>query len=569
MKALTPLKKYTGKVIAAPALKIVECLIQLATPFLVRFMIDNGIANGDIPYVLKFGAILLALSFVAFGVTMIAQYLAARVSADYAYDLRKELYSRFLSLKEHDLETFGKNKAMTIFTSDVNAMQNGVMMFMRLILRPPFLVIGAVVLAFIVAPLGGYVVLGAAVLSSLIIALVIILSPKRYSAVQSDLDNITTIGSDILSGARPIRAFSTREKEANRFLKANVSYKQHGIKTALLNALINPFTFLFINAGILLIAYFGGLEMQNGLLTSGQLASLISYLTLLLQAIVMFSRMIVSVNKARASNRRINSFLSIPTFKDLSSEPEFVNPNELVRLENVTFAYTETSAPTLKNINFVVPRGASVGIIGGTGSGKSTLLSLIEKTYEVKEGNITYGGVSYSKVPTSFIHNAVSYVSQKPQLFLGSIRSNLLAANPNASDEELIEALKKAQAWEYVSKYEDTLDHEVEEAGRNLSGGQKQRLLLARALLKGGELLLLDDSMSALDYLSEKRVREALKSLNNISKVFVSQRVTSLMDCDLIYVMDDGRIIDSGKHEELMKRCSIYREIYEMQVSSK
>ncbi len=573
MKALTPLKKYKWKVVAAPALKIIECLIQLATPFLVRYMIDVGIGedgNGKgVSYVLKLGAVLLALSIVAFGVTMIAQYLAARVSADYAYDLRKELYCRFLSLKESDLEKFGKNKAMTIFTSDVNAMQNGVMMFMRLILRPPFLVIGAVILSFVIAPLGGYIVLGAAVLSSAIIALVIFLSPKRYAAVQSDLDEITDIGSDILTGARPIRAFSTREKEAERFSKANSSYKKHGIKVNLMNALINPFTFLFINAGIVLIAYFGGLKLNDGSLTSGQLASLISYLTLLLSAIIMFSRMIVSINKASTSNKRINSFLSIPVREEKLVVPEFENNRDLIRFDDVSFSYSETSAPALKHINFVIPKNATVGIIGGTGSGKSTLLSLIEKTYEVKEGKLYYEGVDYSLVPSSYIRDHVSYVSQKPSLFAGTIKSNLLIASKDASDDELIEALKKAQAWEYVSKYEDKLDHEVEEAGRNLSGGQKQRLLLARAFIRKADLLLLDDSMSALDYLSEKKVRTAIKGLDGVAKVFVSQRVTSLMDVDIIYVMDKGEIIDFGKHDELMGRCSIYKEIYEMQVKSK
>ncbi len=569
MKALTPLKKYKWKVIGAPALKIVECLTQLASPFIVRYMIDVGIKNNDLGYVLKMGAVLLALSVLAFGVTMIAQYLAARVSADYAYDLRKELYSRFLSLKESDLEKFGKNRAMTIFTSDVNAMQNGVMMFMRLILRPPFLVIGAVVLSFIIAPLGGYIVLGAAVLSSAIIALVIFLSPKRYAAVQSDLDQITDIGSDILTGARPIRAFSTREKEAERFAKVNTSYKKHGIKVSLMNALINPFTYLFINAGIVLIAYFGGLQMNEGTLTSGQLASLISYLTLLLGAIIMFSRMIVSVNKAATSNKRINAFLAIPVSSETIDVPEFQNDADLIRFDDVSFAYSETSAPALKHINFVIPKNATIGIIGGTGSGKSTLLSLIEKTYEVKEGNIFFEGVDYNHVPADYIRSHVSYVSQKPSLFAGTIKSNLLLANKEANDEELIEALKKAQAWEYVSKYKDGLDHEVEEGGRNLSGGQKQRLLLARALLKRADLLLLDDSMSALDYLSEKKVRTAINKLDGVAKVFVSQRVTSMMDADIIYVMDKGEIVDSGKHDELMARCAIYREIYEMQVRQK
>lgn len=570
MKALTPLKKYKWKVIAAPALKIVECVIQLATPFLIRYMIDNGIEKGDVSYVLKFGGILLALSVVAFGVTMVAQYLAARVSADYAYDLRKELYSRFLDLKESDLEKFGKNKAMTIFTSDVNAMQNGVMMFMRLILRPPFLVIGAVILSFFVAPLGGYIVLGAALLSSAIIALVICLSPKRYSAVQSDLDDITDIGSDILTGARPIRAFSTREKEAKRFEKANSSYKKHGIKVSLMNALINPFTFLFINAGIVLIAALGGLKLNDGSLTSGQLASLISYLTLLLGAIIMFSRMIVSVNKAATSNKRINSFLSIPLNKEDAKMPELKEGEDvLVSLENVSFAYSDTSALALENVYFSVKKGESVGIIGGTGSGKSTLLALIEKTYEAKEGNMRFSGMDYSALPSSYIHEHISYVSQKPSLFAGSIKSNLLVANKTASEEEMTNALKKALAWEYVSKYDEKLDHEVEEGGRNLSGGQKQRLLLARAFLRKADLLILDDSMSALDYLSEKKVRNNIKKLKGVSKIFVSQRVTSLMDMDVIYVMDKGKILDHGTHEELMERCPLYREIYEMQVRAK
>ena len=569
MKALSPLKKYRLKVISAPLLKIVECLIQLATPFLVRYMIDVGIANNDMPYVLKFGAILLSLSIVAFLVTMIAQYLAARVSADYAHDLRDVLYDHFLKLGEADLESFGKNKALTIFTNDCNAMQNGVMMFMRLILRPPFLVIGAVVLAFVISTLGGCIVLGASLLSSGVIAFVIVLSPKRYLNVQNDLDAISEKGTDILSGARPIRAFASQEKEARQFEKINESYRKHGVGVSLLNAFINPLTFCFINLGIVLIAYFGGLELGDGALTSGQLASLISYLTMVLGAIIMFSRMIVSFNRARVSKKRIDSFLSIPEKEERNAVPKMEKSDFLIKMDHVTFSYSENGAPALKDIDFFVRPGESVGIIGGTGSGKSTLLSLLMKTFSPQQGTIALGGVPYQACPDSMIHQQITYIGQKSAIFAGTIRSNLLIAKEDASDEELTRALKKSLAYEFVEKYEDGLSHPVEEFGNNLSGGQKQRLLLARAFLKDSSLLLLDDCMSALDYLSEKEARHNLYQAKNVAKIFVSQRVTSLMGCARIYVMEHGRVLDCGTHGELLKRCPIYKDIYEMQVRAK
>jgi ATP-binding cassette subfamily B protein len=574
-KALTPLKKYRAKVILAPILKLVEAAIELTVPFLTRFIIDYGISNSNatdgLSYTLKMGGLILLLAFVAFGATMIAQYLAARVSADYGYELREQLYAHFLSCSEEQINSFGQGKILTLLNNDASSLQNGVMMFMRLLLRGPFLILGSTILCFIIDPLSGYIYLGAVFCSALVIALVIILSPSRYSAIQSSLDEISLTGSDTLRGARPIRAFGKEDAEEASFSKLSGKYKDKSMAIARLNALVNPLTFASINLAMVLIVYFGGNSVNTGSLSKGALVSLISYLTLSLAALIMFSRLIVSLNKAQASRKRVDSFFAIVPSIKANKQEETVDSSyqNIVSFNDVSFSYGASKKDAVSHLTFSLKKGKRLGMIGGTGSGKSTTLFLLSHLLLPKEGTISFEGKDIKSLAPSFLHSKIAFVSQTPAIFKGTILSNLLLANPQASGEEIKEALSISLADEFTSKYKDGLLHPLEEGGANLSGGQKQRLLIARALLQKADLLVLDDSLSALDFISEKKLLASLSSQKDLSLIIVSQRIGSLSNCDEVLVYDKGEIVSRGSPSELLKTSPIYKEIHDMQVALK
>ncbi len=573
--ALSALKGKYFKVFLCPSVKLLECAMELATPFIVRYIIDYGIANNDLDLTIKLSLIIFALAILGFCFTMFGQYWAARVSADYSYDLRKDIYSHIADLSESDLNTYGKQKLLTLLSNDVFSMQNGVMIFMRFIFRPPFILLGATILSFVIDWKSGLIFLAVVFLSAAVIGLIMLVSPKKYAAIQANLDEISVLSNDALQGARPIRAFDKQEYEINKFGKTVDSYSKKNMGMAVYNSLLNPLTFLFVNFGMILVVYleyrFGVLtsESKAGFVTIGELVSLISYLTSSLTALMSFQRLIVSLNKAKASKKRIDDFFMYePAIHNLKKYHKVDQDKSLpyISFDNVSLTYGKKgNKMAVSNLTFDIKEGSWVGLIGGTGSGKSTTISLLERLYEPSEGRILYRGKPLDEYDLDDLRKEISLVSQKPSIFKGSIRSNLLLAKPNASEEELISAMKKSLAYEYVSKYDDFLDHEVEEGGANLSGGQKQRLLIARAILKGGDLLILDDSTSALDYLSDQKVRHNISEIDGLTKIIVSQRAGSLKDCDLILVYDKGRIIAQGKHEELLKTCSVYQEIYDMQ----
>lgn len=573
--ALSALKGKYVKVFLCPSVKLLECIMELITPFLVRYIIDDGIAKGDIDLTIKLSCVIFALAVLGFCFTMFGQYWAARVSADYSYDLRKDIYGHMATLSETDLNAYGKQKILTLMSNDSFSMQNGVMIFMRFIFRPPFLLIGATILSFVIDWKSGLIFLAAIIFSAIVIAIVMLVSPKKYAAIQGNLDELSLLSNDALQGARPIRAFNKQEYEINKFDESIDSYKKKNMDMAKFNSLLNPMTFLAVNLGMVLVVYleyhFGILDENSnaGFVTIGELVSLISYLTSSLTALVAFQRLIVSLNKAAASKKRIDDFLAyepqIINTKEFSKNDE-IKEKPYISFNNVSLTYGKKGDKfAVSGLTFDIKKGSWVGLIGGTGSGKSTTISLLERLYEPSEGEILYRGISLDKYDLDSLRKEISLVSQKPSIFKGSIRSNLLLAKKDATEEEMIDALKKSLAYEYVSKYDDFLDHEVEEAGANLSGGQKQRLLIARALLKGGDLLILDDSTSALDYLSDQQVRHNISQIPSLTKIIVSQRAGSLKDCDLILVYDKGQIIAQGKHEELLKDCQVYQEIYEMQ----
>ncbi len=570
MKALTPLKKYGFKVFLAPTLKLFEVATELFSPFLVRYIIDEGIAKNDWNFTWKASLILFGVALLGFLFTMLAQYLCSRVACDYAHDLRKEVFHKVSSLSDKQLDTFGKEKILTIVNNDTFAMQSGVNMFMRLIFRPPFLFIGATILSFIIDIRAGFIYVGALIACAIVIGVVMVASNEKYTAIQASLDEMTLISGDALSGAKPVRAFNKEEHEETRFNVSVANYKHRNLDLASTNAWLNPLTFFFVNAALILVVYVGGFSGgENSGLTTGQIVSLISYLVSCLAAMIMFSRMIFALNKASASKKRIDSLLALEgDIKNtgIITKDEEASGSKLIEFKDVSLTYgKEGDKPAVSNLTFRIDQGETVGIIGGTGSGKSTAISLLLRLYEPTSGQIFYRGIPLYEYDLNALRKEISVALQKPSIFKGTIRSNLLLSKKDATEDEMVKALKDALAYDYVSKYDDFLDHEIEEGGANLSGGQKQRLLIARALLKGGDLLILDDCMSALDYLSDQKVRSNISKIKGLTKIIVSQRASSLIDCDKILVFDNGQIIASGKHEELLKSCDIYREIFEIQ----
>ena len=570
MKALTPLKKYVFKVFLAPTLKLFEVATELFSPFLVRYIIDEGIAKNDWNFTWKASLILFGVALLGFLFTMLAQYLCSRVACDYAHDLRKEVFHKVSSLSDKQLDTFGKEKILTIVNNDTFAMQSGVNMFMRLIFRPPFLFIGATILSFIINYRAGLIYVCALIACAAVIGAIMAASNKKYTAIQASLDEMTLISGDALSGAKPVRAFNKEEYEEARFNSSVSTYKERSLDLASLNASLNPLTFFFVNAALILVVLIGrsSIPSVSGI-TTGQIVSLISYLVSCLAAMIMFSRMIFALNRASASKKRIDSLLALEgDIKNTGviTKDEEASGTKLIEFKDVSLTYgKEGDEPAVSGLSFRVDQGETVGIIGGTGSGKSTAISLLLRLYEPTSGQILYRGIPLYEYDLNALRKEISVALQKPSIFKGTIRSNLLLSKKDATEDEMVKALKDALAYDYVSKYDDFLDHEIEEGGANLSGGQKQRLLIARALLKGGDLLILDDCMSALDYLSDQKVRSNISKIKGLTKIIVSQRASSLIDCDKILVFDNGQIIASGKHEELLKSCDIYREIFEIQ----
>ena len=570
MKALTPLKKHSFKVFLAPTLKLFEVATELFSPFLVRYIIDEGVAKKDWGFTWKTSLILFAIALLGFGLTMIAQYLCSRVASDYAHDLRREVFHKVSSLSDKQLDTFGKEKILTIVNNDTFAMQSGVNMFMRLIFRPPFLFIGATIFSFTIDRNVGIVFVVTLIICASVIFDIMRRTKEEYPLVQESLDQMTRISNDALSGIRPVKAFNKEEYEKDRFYESVGTYRKRSMSLAAINAWFNPLTFFFINGALIFIVMISkpAASSDDGI-TTGQIVSLVSYLVACLAAMVMFSKMILSINKARASKERIDSLLAIEgdiKNSGVITKDEEASGTKLIEFKDVSLTYgKEGDKPAVSGLSFRIDKGETIGIIGGTGSGKSTAISLLLRLFEPTSGQILYRGIPIHEYDLNALRNEISVVLQKPSIFKGSIRSNLLVSKKDATEHEMVSALKDALAYYFVCKYDDFLDHEIEEGGTNLSGGQKQRLLIARALLRPADLLILDDSMSALDYLSDQKVRANIAKIKNLTKIIVSQRASSLIDCDKILVFDKGQIIASGKHDELLKSCEIYREIFEIQ----
>ena len=577
-----------------PFLKIIEAIFDLLIPLIMKAVIDLSRYNDPkaIPNVISSslgsfirifspsatalsdaiagGIIILIMGIVGYVITMISQYLAARASVDVGTEVRSALFKKTLMLSKKEREEIGNAKLLTLVNSDSYQLQHGVLLFVRLVVRAPFILIGSLIISYILDWRIGLAFTAIVPLIFLVEFLVLKHSSKGYVQIQSDLDNISNSTSEVSDGSRVVRASNQEDFENQKFEEKTNSYLDKSIRVNRVNSLINPLTFAITSIVLIVIILllqddlFG---VEHVLVTSTIIAEM-SYLAQIFFVVTQLSMVFVEIVKASVCRKRIDSVLSI--------KPQIVNSNEpktgevkygeqLIKFDHVSFAFNDNNY-FLNDLDFEIRKGETFGIIGGTGSGKSTIINLIERFYDTSKGTIYYKGIPIKEYDLNSLRNDVGLVNQKSSLFKGTIKSNYLMSNPAATDEDIIEALKQAEAYEFVSKYDDDINHPVREGGTNFSGGQRQRLCIGRALVKKPEVLILDDSTSALDLLTDKKIRSHIASFKDMTKIIVSQRVSTIQNADFILVLEGGQVVGQGKHEGLLVNCPIYKEIYETQV---
>lgn len=566
------LKDYKRDSILAPLFKMLEAMFDLLVPVVVAHIINVGIVRQDRGDILRCCGLLVLMAVVGLCCSFTAQYFAARAAIGSAAGLRHMLFSHIQRLGFSEMDTIGTSTLITRMTSDINQVQNGLNLFLRLFLRSPFIVFGAMVMAFTIhVKIALIFVVTIPVLSVIIFGIMGITSPL-YKKVQGKLDVITGNARENLSGVRVIRAFGKEQEETDHFSGANEELVKGQLFVGRISALMNPLTYSAVNIGIIAILWAGSRSVDSGVLMSGDIVALVNYMSQILVELVKLANLIVSISRAMASLGRVEQVLDTRTvmeFPEDTKAGEAIrkgDSEEAVRFAHVSLSYAQAGEESLSDISFSVKRGETVGIIGGTGSGKSSLVHLIPRFYDATEGEITILGRPVREWDKETLRRKVGIVMQRVQVFSGTIRSNLLMGNEEAGEEEMWQALRAAQAEEFVMKKSEGLDEPVEQGGRNLSGGQKQRLTIARALVRKPEILILDDSSSALDYATDAALRKALKDLpSNMTVFLVSQRTSSIRHADHILVLEDGKAAGWGTHEELLGSCQIYREIYESQ----
>lgn len=560
------LKKYRMECICAPLFKMLEALLDLLVPLAVASIIDRGIGTGSAGHVWRMAGLLVALAAVGLAAAITAQYFAAKAATGFAADVRHTLFEKLSALAHPDVDRLGVSAMITRMTSDVNQAQTGVNMALRLLLRSPFVVLGAMVMAFTID--FRCALIFALVIAALSVAVYAIMAANipMMQGVQRQLEAVLGATRESLSGARVIRAFRREDAEYQAFRARNRELTARQRRAGRVSALLNPVTYVVINAAVVLLVRQGAIRVDSGALTTGQVVALYNYMSQILVELIKFASLTITINKAWASWKRIADVLALTPSMDYpadSAQPAADAP--AVAFEHVTFAYPGAGSPALEDVDFAVERGQTVGIIGGTGSGKSSLARLIPRFYDVTGGAVRVDGVDVRDYGKAELRSRIGVVPQRAQLFKGSIRDNLRWGRPDAADDALLAAAEAAQAMDVLAA-KGGLDGELEQNGGNLSGGQRQRLTIARALARRPEILILDDSASALDMATDARLRRAIAHLDYRPTVFIiSQRAASIMQADLILALDDGRVVGKGTHAELLENCPVYREIYESQ----
>ena len=563
------LKQFKREVLIGPVFKLTEAVFELIVPLVMAQIIDVGIANGDRGYVLRMGGVMVLLGLVGLGCALICQYCAARASQGFGTVLRSEMFRHINTLSHGEIDQIGTPSLITRITNDVNQLQLAVAMLIRLVVRAPFLVIGATVMALLLDWKLACIFFVAAPLMALVLYLVMSRSIPFYRIIQKKLDRISLITRENLSGVRVIRAFSRQEKEKERFAQASEDQMSTSIAVGRISALLNPLTSAIINLAIAAVIWFGGFRVDAGGMTQGEVIAFVNYLNQILLAMIVVANLVVIFTKAAASATRVDEVLQLhPSIVNRVSRPaQEVEGSPEIAFDAVSFAYPDAGAYSLSDISFTVARGQTLGIIGGTGCGKSTLVNLIPRFYEVSQGSIKVDGVDVRDYPMDQLRGKVGIVPQRAVLFSGTLRQNMQWRKQDATDEEIWQALETAQAASFVRKMPDGLDSVILQGGKNLSGGQKQRLTIARALVGEPEILILDDSASALDFATDAALRQAIAKFsagrgNRMTTIIVSQRANTVRYADQIVVLDDGKAAGIGTHEQLLESCQIYREIY-------
>ena len=570
---LAYLKGYKKESILAPLFKMLEASFELFVPLVMAAIIDVGIANKDKPYIVKMCFVLIALGIIGLVCSITAQYFAAKAATGVGTGIRHGLFEHIQKFTFTEMDQLGTSTLITRMTSDINQIQSGVNLVLRLFLRSPFIVFGAMIMAFTVDVKAALVFVVTIPLLSLIVFGIMLVTMPMYKKVQADLDQVLLATRENLTGARVIRAFNKEEDETKRFENANQILTDAQKYVGRISGMMNPLTYIIVNGAIIALIYVGAVRVDVGDLTQGQVVALINYMSQILVELVKLANLIISVTKAAACLNRVESVLAVKPdmnegevrWESNSSEErlELKNKVPVVEFSHVSLTYKGTSDTSLSDINFCAEKGQTIGIIGGTGSGKSSLVNLIPRFYDATEGTVKINGRDIKEYQTENLREHIGVVLQKAVLFKGSIADNLRWGKEDATEQEMYDALDISQAREFVDTKQGRLEFQIEQGGRNLSGGQKQRMTIARALVRKPEILILDDSASALDFATDAALRKSIKEMKNQPTVFiVSQRAASIQYADQIIVLDDGKMAGIGTHEELLKDCPIYQEIY-------
>ena len=566
-KLLRYLRNYKKESIVGPLFKLLEACFELIVPLVMANIIDIGIKSQNMPYIWKMGALLLLFGVLGLTCSLTAQYFAAKAAVGFGTELRHDLFSHIGALSYVEIDQAGSATLVTRMTSDINQVQSGVNLVLRLFLRSPFIVVGAMVMAFTISVKVSIVFLVAVPLLAVVIYGIMMVTIPLYKKVQKGLDRILLSTRENLAGIRVIRAFRTQESEVETFSEESGKLVNLQMLVGKISALLNPLTYVIVNAATIAIVWFGGKQVYLGTISQGEVIALVNYMSQILLALVALANLIVSFTKAIASASRINEIFELQSsIEDSMSESEHESQAEAVRFEHVSMSYNGKEE-AVSDISFSVRQGETIGIIGGTGSGKSTLVNLIPRFYDALKGNVLIHGKNVKDYKLETLRQNIGVVPQKAVLFQGTIRENMKMGNENATDEMICRALETAQAMEIVRK-KGGLDAKISQNGKNLSGGQRQRLTIARALVRNPEILILDDSASALDFATDAKLRKAIAAIAGEMTVFiVSQRVSSVMKADQIIVLDDGEMAGIGTHQELLRNCSIYQEICHLQLA--
>ena len=568
-KLLCYLKNYIKETVLGPLFKLLEALFELVVPLVVAKIIDVGIKQNDSNVIVVYSIVLICLGIVGLISAITAQYFAAKAAIGFATKVRSAVFEKFQAFSYSTIDKLGKSKMVTTITNDINQIQTGVNLTLRLLLRSPFIVFGSMVMAYIIDPSMSIIFIVMIPLLFISVFAIMKITIPRYRQIQENLDSMVLSVRENINGVRVIRAFGSDDYEKNEFLSKNKKINKLQNITGVISSVLNPLTFVIVNFCIIALVWFGALKVDGGYLSQGQVIALYGYLSQILVELLKLANLIVNVSRSFAAGDRVESVLEIKV-EDVSGGKLPSSAENAVEFRDVSLKYENSSDFSLEHLSFIVPKGSTVGIVGGTGSGKTSLVNLIPGFYKATEGEVLINGKNINEISVTNLRERIGIVPQKSVLFKGTIRENMLWGKSDADDDEIYDAIKTAQASDVIDSRPDKLDAFVSQNGENFSGGQRQRLCIARALVKKPDILILDDSSSALDYLTDRNLRMALRDLDDNMTIFiVSQRTSAFSGADMIIVLDDGQISGIGTHDELLETCPIYKEIYDSQFSER